>query len=41
MEGKDEEGEAEGALLGGRAAKNETLRAGRRKNGFNEKLMRI
>ena len=34
-------GEAEGALSDGRAAKKETSRASRRKNGFNEKLMRF
>ena len=39
MEGKDEEGEAEGALPDGKTAEKETPHAGRRKNGFNEKLM--
>ena len=41
MEGKDEEGEAEGALPDGRTVKKETPNASRRKKTFNEKLMRF
>ena len=41
MEGKDEEGEADAVVRDGKEEKKETSHAGRRKNGFNEKLMRF
>ena len=39
--GKDEEGKQRWALADGKAAKNEKPHASRRKNGFNEELMRF